>query len=196
MQGFTYLGLLTLLSIMAVVAVAALKMGVVAHRRMAEEALLDVGLEFSQALENYRQLSPLGQPDEPKTLQDLLKDTRFPGTVRHLRKLYSDPLTGQSEWGVLRSEESHRIVGVYSLSDAQPIKIANFDSRLQSFQGSHSYQQWIFTRMQVGVLNNGGSNLISPLDNTDVTATAPAADTAVDIPTAPNALMNPLDRGL
>lgn len=159
--GFTYLGLLILLAIMGIVSAAAVQMGVAVHRRTAEEALLDVGREFSRALESYRRATPSGVVNEPMTLKDLLKDPRLPGTVRHLRKLFNDPITGQQEWGLLRSEDTQRIVGVFSLSEARPIKIANFDLRLRRFEGKLSYQAWVFTAMQSGMA--GGSDSVALL---------------------------------
>jgi type II secretory pathway pseudopilin PulG len=182
--GFAYLGLLILLAIMGVVGAAALQLGKVTHRRAAEEALLDVGSEFGQALENYRRASPAGRPDAPLELQELLKDPRSPGTLRHLRKLYADPLTGKQEWGTLRSPDSNRILGVYSLSDARPIKIANFDPQFQDFAGKSSYRQWVFTRGQGGAAvaaggaagsASSGGTLITPMELADPAEAAPAA---------------------
>jgi type II secretory pathway pseudopilin PulG len=194
--GFTYLGLLILLAIIGIVSATALQVGVVMHRRAAEETLLNVGSEFSRALESYRRATPVGQPDEPSTLQDLLKDPRFPGVVRHLRKLYDDPITGQQEWGILRSEESKRVVGVFSLSDAKPIKIANFDLRLQEFAGKSSYQQWVFTGQQASVADGSGSGarLINPLDLMGEPEANPATDSSIDSPSPlPPGLTSPRD---
>lgn len=191
--GFTYLGLLILLAILGIVSAAASQIGVVMHRRVSEETLLEVGREFSRALESYRRATPAGQPDEPPALQDLLKDPRFPGAVRHLRKLYHDPITGQQEWGILRSEESKHIVGVFSLSEAQPIKIANFDLRLQGFAGKSSYQQWVFTSSQAGATGNspGGGKLTRPLDMMDDEQADPATNPAPK--PLPPGLHSPLD---
>lgn len=205
--GFTYIGLLILLAIMGIVSAAAVQMGVVMHRRVAEDALLDVGREFSQALESYKRSTPAGQPDEPATLQDLLKDPRFPGKMRHLRKLFSDPITGQQEWGILRSEDTGRIAGVYSLSEATPIKIANFDLRLHGFEGKTSYQDWVFTRMQAvaggwgsGKAANGAANgagaLISPMDLGDQPDAEPATDPSTNSTTdssKKSGLISPLE---
>jgi type II secretory pathway pseudopilin PulG len=211
------MGLLILLAIMGVVASAALKISNITHRRVAEEALLDVGREFSEALESYRQVTPVGQPDEPLNLQDLLKDARFPTVVRHLRKMYNDPITGQPEWGLLRSEITKRIVGVYSLSDVQPVKIGNFDAFFQGFSNKTSYQQWVFSGTLVGAAGNGGAaavgSLISPMSLSDAAtvstyssksssqislpaATAvPVNSAAPDTPATaanPNALISPM----
>lgn len=192
-EGFTYLGLLILLAIMGIVGAAALQMGSVMNRREAEEALLNVGMEFSRALESYRRATPAGQPDEPHALQDLLKDPRFPGVVRHLRKLYDDPITGQQEWGLLHSEDSKFIAGVYSLSGAKPIKIANFGLRLKEFEGKSSYQQWVFTSLQAGAAGGSysGRKLTSPLDLMGDQEENPARNSAPD--PLPPGLTRPLD---
>ena len=207
------MGLLILLAIMGIVAAAALKIGNVTHRRVAEEALLDVGREFSEALESYQRVTPVGQPDEPLNLQDLLKDTRFPWVVRHLRKMYNDPITGQAEWGLLRSELTKRIVGVYSLSEIKPVKIGNFDAFFQSFSNKTSYQQWVFSGALVGAAGNGnagGNLLISPMSLSDAATVSTyssksssqitlPADTVVPANTPatpasvnPNALISPM----
>jgi len=189
--GFTYLGLLFLLAIIGIVSATALQVGAVMHRRAAEEALLDVGREFSQALESYRRVTPKGQPDEPSTLQDLLKDPRFPGVVRHLRKLYYDPVTGRQEWGIQRSEDMKGIAGVFSLSDAKPIKIGNFDLRLQGFTGKSSYQDWVFTSQQVA--GAPGGKYINPMDLTGTEDPGPASDYGTDLPRMSNGLIHPID---
>jgi len=167
--GFSYMGLLFLLAILALSAAAALKIGNITHRRVAEEALLDIGRELSSALESYRKVTPAGMPDEPMSLQDLLKDNRFPGVMRHLRKAYADPLTGKTEWGIQRSETSHRIVGFYSLDERSPVKTGNFETFFKNFNGMDSYQQWLFTGMLASAANGGATtgNTISPLSLSD-----------------------------
>jgi type II secretory pathway pseudopilin PulG len=184
--GFTYVGLLILLVIMAIISTVALQIGGVTHRRVAEESLLNVGHEFSLALDSYKRASKNGEPDEPASLQDLLRDPRFPGEVRHLRKLYHDPLTGQADWGILRSEDTRRIIGIFSLSSAKPIKIANFDLALQDFSGKSSYQEWVFTGSQASISFVGMGKLTSPLDLLDDPQTDPTGDPAT--PSATNSL--------
>ena len=144
--GFTYLGLLVLVAILALVSVAALKLGAVSQRRLNEQALLETGAAFAAALRSYARATPRGQADAPTTLQDLLKDPRFPGTVRHLRKIFIDPLTGNDEWGLVRDPDGDGIVGVYSLFKGRPIKLANFDDRFADFEGKLDYSEWRFTR--------------------------------------------------
>jgi type II secretory pathway pseudopilin PulG len=162
-SGFTYVGLLIVLAIMAAVSAAALQVGVAAHRREAEETLLDVGGEFSRALDSYNRMTAGGQIGAPATLQDLLEDRRFPGVVRHLRKLYYDPITGKQEWGILRSENTNLIIGVYSLSAAHPIKTGNFDSRFRDFAGKSSYREWVFTAYQADT-NGAAPGSVNSID--------------------------------
>lgn len=131
---------------MAIAATATLQVGQLVQRREAEAQLLTIGSEFRDALISYEKATPVGWQSAPNRLEDLLKDPRFPTIRRHLRKLYLDPITGKSEWGVVLSMVNKTgIVGVHSLSIAKPIKIGNFDPIFQNFDGSVSYANWIFT---------------------------------------------------
>jgi hypothetical protein len=163
-----------------------------------EESLLNVGSEFSLALDSYKRATPNGAPDEPSSLQDLLRDPRFPGVVRHLRKLYDDPVTNQPDWGLLRSEDSKGIIGIFSLSTEKPIKIANFDLKLQEFNGKFSYQEWVFTGNQASVSYIGMGKLTSPLDLLEDPQAIPVDETVPPSPfnslfILPPGLTNPRD---
>jgi type II secretory pathway pseudopilin PulG len=143
-RGFTYIGLLILIAVIGVAATASVQLGVVLQRRAAEEQLLDIGMQFRNALISYANATPVGQKRAPSSLQDLLKDPRYPNPRRHLRKLDADPLTGKEEWGIVSWPDGSGIAGVYSLSKACPIKIGRFDAPFQSFEGKTSYQDWLF----------------------------------------------------
>jgi type II secretory pathway pseudopilin PulG len=142
--GFTYLGLLILIAIIGIASAATMQVGSLLQRREAEEELLDIGAAFRAALISYANATPLGQQRAPNTLQDLLKDPRYPNTVRHLRTLYADPLTGKQEWGTITYSDGKGIAAVYSLSEASPIKIGNFDPPFQEFAGKALYRDWKF----------------------------------------------------
>jgi type II secretory pathway pseudopilin PulG len=143
-HGFTYLGALILIAVVSVAATATLKLGVAMQRREAEEQLLTIGGEFRDAFVSYANATPLGQPRTPASLDDLLKDPRFPTVRRHLRKIYLDPISGKQEWGTIPAQPGPGIMGVYSLADGTPIKVANFEPRFQDFEGMTSYRDWIF----------------------------------------------------
>lgn len=143
-RGFTYIGLLITLAIIGVATAATLQLGLVIQRRNAEQELLTIGREFRAALISYASATPAGQSSRPRTLEDLLKDPRYPNIRRHLRKIYVDPITAKPEWGVLNSPDGSGIIGVHSLSTAVPIKIGNFEKEFQYLIGKTSYSDWVF----------------------------------------------------
>lgn len=143
--GFTYLSLIIVVAIIGMVAATGLKLGGVIQRSLLEEELLHIGAEFSDALQSYADATPAGQPRQPPSLKELLRDPRFPGVRRHLRKIYVDPMTGSAEWGIVYLADKVGVVGVYSLSEAQPVKIGNFPSRFQGFSGKSHLSEWKFT---------------------------------------------------
>jgi type II secretory pathway pseudopilin PulG len=142
--GFTYVALLIALAIVGMMAATSLQLGALMQRRAAEEALLVAGADFSAALDSYAKATPAGQPTAPASLNELLKDPRYPGVRRHLRKLWFDPLTGTQTWGLVMTPDGNGVLGVYSLATARPIKVGNFPPRFQAFDGKASYGEWVF----------------------------------------------------
>ena len=143
-RGFTYLGLIILVAILGLVGAAGLKMGSLLQRQAAEQELLDIGAQFSDALYSYAAATPPGQPQQPPTLAALLRDPRTPQLRRHLRKLFVDPITGRAEWGLLYQPGSNGIIGVHSLSQAAPLKVGNFEARFAGFEGKAHFSEWRF----------------------------------------------------
>ncbi|HYD82009.1 MAG TPA: type II secretion system protein [Paucimonas sp.] len=143
-RGFTYLGLLILIAVIGVSAAATLQVGAVLQRRAAEDELLAIGEEFRNALISYATATPAGQKRYPNSLEDLLRDPRYPGVRRHLRHIYPDPLTGKEEWGMVRAADGSGIVGFYSLCEGRPIKIGNFAPPFHEFEGKALYRDWLF----------------------------------------------------
>ena len=143
--GFTYVGMIVFVTVIGLVGAATLKVGALLARAEAENELLEIGAEFSAALRSYAQASPPGQPAQPTSLEALLRDPRFPTPRRHLRRIFVDPITGLAEWGLVRASEGGPILGVYSLSQAQPLKIARFDARFVNFENKQHLSEWKFT---------------------------------------------------
>jgi len=141
--GFTYLGVLFLAAIAGTVAAGTGVMWSTAQQREKEQQLLFVGNEFRKAIGEYHERSPGSTKMYPAQLEDLLKDNRFLTTQRHLRRIYPDPLTGEREWGIVRAPEGG-IMGVYSLSNAVPLKVSGFDGLDQPFEGARQYGDWRF----------------------------------------------------
>jgi len=145
-HGFAYL---TILFIVAIMAGGLAVVGQVWHTsalREREAELLHVGNEYRKAIERYyleKGLSPKQSQQYPKNLTDLIKDPREGETVRHLRRLYPDPITGGTEWGLVKAPDGG-IAGVYSLSDDSPLKIAGFSLRDAALEGKTKYSDWQF----------------------------------------------------
>ena len=110
-----------------------------AQTRDKEEELLFVGNEIRRAIGMY----VANRASNPHSLDDLLKDPGFPGVRRYLRKIYRDPITGRAEWGLVKPD-GNSIVGVYSLSDAEPLKQSGFSLADQSFEAKKKYSEWVF----------------------------------------------------
>jgi type II secretory pathway pseudopilin PulG len=142
--GFTYLGMMIFIAIIGIISSTSLHLGSIVQRRDAEEQLLDIGNEFRRAIISYANASKPGANRAPQSLQDLLHDPRYPNTVRHLRKIRIDPITGSDEWGLVASIDGNGIIGVFSLSTDKPIKIGNFDPALEDFSTAASYNDWRF----------------------------------------------------
>jgi type II secretory pathway pseudopilin PulG len=159
--GFTYVGLIVLVTIIGLVGAATLKADALLRRAAAEEELLEIGAAFSAALTSYAEATPRGQPQQPPTLDELLKDPRFPGTRRHLRKIFVDPITGKAEWGIVwlnkgggvgGSNAGTGVLAVYSLSQSTPLKQAGFDTRFQNQQNREHISDWKFAATGQGVV--------------------------------------------
>jgi len=140
-RGYTYIGVLIFVAIAGVALAGAGELWSTAAKREREAQLLFVGGEFRRAIGSYYEGSP-GAKRFPERLEDLLEDRRFPVVRRHLRRLYPDPMTGTREWGLVKHGE--RIVGVHSLSEDRPVKIANFRGDDEAFRGAASYTLWRF----------------------------------------------------
>lgn len=147
-SGFAYIFLLIAVAVIGGAGALSVQLGSTMARRDAEGRLREVGRAFSQALDSYAAMTPQGMMPAPKTLEQLLRDDRFPAVVRHLRRIYDDPITGGATWGLLRDGQGF-IVGVYSLSDSVPVGAA--PSQVGEVIGAQgrcqAYRCWIFIRM-------------------------------------------------
>ena len=148
-RGFTYLTALFLVAMMAGGLALAGEVWHTSAMREKEADLLHIGNEYRKAIERYYLSGPR---QYPKNLADLVKDPRQPGTVRHLRRLYPDPITGKDEWGLVKSADGG-IAGVYSTSEAAPLKTGGFAVRDASFEGKTKYADWQFVFAPTPVLS-------------------------------------------
>jgi type II secretory pathway pseudopilin PulG len=140
-RGFTYLGALFVIAILAGGLALIGELWHTSAAREKEAELLFVGHEYRQAIGRYYLSGP--QRQYPRALEDLLRDPRRPGAERYLRKLYPDPVTGRSEWGLVKAPDGG-IQGVYSLSQERPFKVTGFKLRDRELEGAASYTDWKF----------------------------------------------------
>lgn len=119
-SGFTFVGVLVLLALCALSLSIAGPLWHQQVQREREQELLRVGAMYAQAILDYKMKSPGSIKQYPQKLDDLIKDERFIGVERHLRKLYPDPLDPRRPWGLVTDSEA-RIIGVFSLGQEQPI---------------------------------------------------------------------------
>lgn len=143
-RGFTYLWTLLVIAFMGIGLVIASEVYSTALQREREQELIFIGREFRQAIGRYYESNMAGgQKQYPLTLDDLLKDPRFPNGRRYLRRIYIDPMTGKNQWGTILVRG--RVAGVYSLSEKVPIKQDHFEGSESGFRGKEKYSEWKFT---------------------------------------------------
>ncbi|GEM_PF-221285 len=141
--GFTYIGLLILIAIMGVTLAGIGTVWSSTRQRLKEQQLLFSGNQISNAITAYYQNTPAGTQPFPKKLEDLLLDKRYPNVTRYLRKIFADPFTGTTQWGLIKGADGG-IVGVHSMSELTPIKTDNFPKGNESLVGKKHYSEWQF----------------------------------------------------
>jgi type II secretory pathway pseudopilin PulG len=157
-----------LLLVMFIVAVIGIMLSVAGPvwrtemRRDKEAELLWIGDHYASAISRYYAASPTQARQYPRQLRDLLLDRRQPNTVRYLRRLYRDPFTGSTEWGLVK-DGSGNIMGVYSRGTGAPLKQGGFDKGKSNFNDAKSYADWAFVaRPPASLLPTGNAPQTTP----------------------------------
>jgi hypothetical protein len=168
--GFTYLFVLFLVALLGV-GLAAAGEAWESHRyRAAEVELLWTGDQYRRALgAYYRNAAGCGAERNryPRELAHLVKDPRCPATVRYLRRLYPDPVTG-ANWVIVRSPDGG-IAGVHSASTRRPFKTSGFRTVDRDFEDKKTYREWVFLdalptgAVRVGAQGSPGSLPSAPM---------------------------------
>lgn len=141
-RGFTYLGLLFALALIGLALGAAGTVWSAAARRDKEQELLWRGGEIRRAIARYHQAGN-GLRMFPRTLEDLLEDRRGPVMLRHLRRVYADPMTGAADWELLRNGAGE-LIGVASRGAGEPLKKRGFTATDVGFEDATCYCDWRF----------------------------------------------------
>jgi type II secretory pathway pseudopilin PulG len=138
-SGFTYIALLIAVAILSATLAAVAEVAYTMVQRDREKELIFVGHQFRQAINSYY----ASNRRYPKQLQDLLLDNQDAGVKRYLRKIFVDPVTGNADWGLVKIGDDE-IIGVHSLSEAEPIKKAGFRPIDIDLADREKYSEWIF----------------------------------------------------
>ena len=141
-RGFTYLGVMFIVSLLSVTATMASVAWSTVQQRENERELVFVGRQYQAAIERYQQRSKTPSRRFPRQLAELLRDARDPEVRHELRQLYPDPMTGRMEWGLIRLADGG-IVGIHSLSDRRPLQRSLISPGV-AFPKAVSYRDWTF----------------------------------------------------
>jgi type II secretory pathway pseudopilin PulG len=142
-RGFTYVWVLAMLAAMSIGLATVGPLWAEEAQRQREDELLRVGRLYADAIANYRRISPGSGKRYPARLEELLLDTRFVGTVRHLRTLYPDPASRGQAWGLVRAADGG-IQGVYSVSAAVPLRRTTVELGAIRLAPAQRYSDWLF----------------------------------------------------
>jgi type II secretory pathway pseudopilin PulG len=111
-------------------------------QREREAELLWRGQQYQQAIGSYYSVKQGASGMFPRKLEDLVRDPRFPKMVRHLRKLYKDPMTDE-DWDLIK-DPANGIIGVRSRSNQVPFRREGFPEGLEQLSWKNSYREWAF----------------------------------------------------
>jgi type II secretory pathway pseudopilin PulG len=142
-SGVVLLAALVFLFLTTLAATALIDLQRTQAQREKEAQLLFVGDQFRRAIKSYYSTTPAGKSRSlPRSLDDLLEDPRFSAPIRHLRRLYVDPMTGQPDWVLVQGAGG--ILGIHSRSTASTFKRKDFPVQNREFEGKETYADWVF----------------------------------------------------
>jgi type II secretory pathway pseudopilin PulG len=190
--GFTFIGLI------AAIAVLGVLLGVVGQvwsftaQRQKEQQLLYVGDRYRDAIGSYYAFGST----YPLSLQDLLLDQRTPVPRHHLRQLYRDPLTNDTDWILIKDPTGVGIMGVASSSKLVPIKRLRFDDLEVGFPNKDCYCDWKFVYSPPNLVDHRyvvpGQGQFGPGPNPSPTVTVPVSPpSTTPTPTLPSTPLSP-----
>jgi len=162
-RGVGYVGVLFLVALIGTWLAATGEATSAASARERDLQLIAVGKEYQRAIRQYYLSSPGTVPSYPSRLEDLTLDLRHLEPRRHLRRLYRDPVTGKTDWGIKRAPDGG-IMGVYSSATREPI----MPERLARASGisatrGRSYADFVFAFSPlISIVDRGsGSSVIA-----------------------------------
>lgn len=117
--------------------------------REKEQDLLFIGEQYRHAVASYYFSTQGTVRQHPRSLNELIADPRFPEPKRHLRKLYGDPVNNGKPFEIIKGSQGE-IVGVFSMSHEQPLKLSGFSALQSGFEKAKGYRDWKFIFLPPG----------------------------------------------
>ena len=158
-QGFTYIGVLVILAVMMMALGAVSEIWHSVIQREKEQELLFIGHQFRAAIGKYYAQSGNRYPASLEALiesNDLGVSGAGAKTSRFLRKLYQDPMTSESNWGLVTGPDK-RVQGIYSLSEEKPFKTTGFTNADIDLELAEKYSDWKFVYKPLRAQAAGGT---------------------------------------
>ncbi|MGD1324230.1 MULTISPECIES: type II secretion system protein [Pandoraea] len=140
-RGSVYFGMIVAVTIVGVLLMQTSTLWSAQRRREREADLLAKGDEIRRAIARYHASGP-APGRYPRSLDDLVVDTRLARPAHHLRRAYADPMTGAG-WNIVRAPDGG-IRGVFSGAKGTPLRQTGFDEADKTFAGQDSYAGWVF----------------------------------------------------
>ena len=166
-QGFTYIGVLVIMAVMMMALGAASEIWHSVMQREKEQELLFIGHQFRAAIGKYYAQSGNRYPANLEVLlesNDLGVTGAGAKKSRFLRKLYQDPMTNESNWGLVVGPDK-RVQGIYSLSEEKPFKTTGFINADADLELAKKYSDWkfVYVPKQKGQPTGSAANGTLPL---------------------------------
>jgi type II secretory pathway pseudopilin PulG len=142
-RGFTLIAVLAAMFLLALATQQVMNVVSQQAQREREAELLRIGAAYVRAIGVYYETSPGTVKRWPRALEELTDDKRFVNIRRYLREAYADPVTRSRDWGLIQAPDGG-IAGVFSLSDAQPIRSGAMDLGVVVLPAASRYADWQF----------------------------------------------------
>ncbi len=142
-SGFAYMALLVVIAASLMALSAAMPDKYQQAKREREAQLIFAGQQYSNAIRLFYENPHVSVKRYPENFEELLEDKRTPKPMHHLRHLYKDPMTDTTEWGLVKNTED-QIIGVFSLSEGQPLRTDFSLYPTVVVVGGEEYNDWKF----------------------------------------------------
>lgn len=166
-NGFVYLWALFSVMLAGIAMAGAGQIWQTKSQREKEVELMFIGEEFRKAIMSYYNSGP---KQYPNSLEDLLQDSRTPNTRRHLRKIYIDPITNTTEWGIIYESDS----GAAPSSGSSATSSSSASGKTQSSSGNPAPASDNPQSPSSNPLNNQASSPTQPSNKSPAPASSSA----------------------